>query len=100
MDSVTIKFFGLSKLGFGIVENGGGCGAGEIFVGETAVAAGNIDKVVAMGGQKFAQGKAVGRVFVFAVGVFPEDFFVVITVVIGDDIFASRGWGSLFFHII
>lgn len=43
-------------------------------------------------GQEFADGEAVGQVLVFAVGVFPEDFLVIVAVVVGDDF----GRGSCF----
>lgn len=36
-------------------------------------------------GQELADGEAVGQVLVSAVGVFPEDFFVIVAVIVGDD---------------
>ena len=41
-------------------------------------------------GQELADSEAVSQVFVSAVGVFPEDFFVIVAVVVGDD-FGGRG---------
>ncbi len=85
-DFVAVELFGLGEFGLGIIENGGGFGAGKVFVGEAAVATGNIDKFIHIFGQKSTDGEAVGGVFVFAVSIFPEDFFIIVAVVIGDDV--------------
>ena len=82
----TVKFPGLGEFGFGVVEEGGGVGAGEVLVGEASIAAGDVDEGAHVLGEEFADGDAVGEVLVFAVGVFPEDFFVIIAVVVGDDL--------------
>lgn len=85
----TVKFPGLGEFGFGVVEEGGGVSAGEVLVGEASVAAGDVDEGAHVLGEKLADGDAVGEVLVFAVGVFPEDFFVIIAVVVGDDLGGS-----------
>lgn len=85
LEAVTVDFAGLGELGFGVVKEGGGGGAREVFVGEAPVAAGNIHEGFHMLGQELADGEAVSQVLVFAVGVFPEDFFVIVAVVVGDD---------------
>lgn len=85
----TVKFPGLGEFGFGVVEEGGGVGAGEVLVGEASVAAGDVDEGAHVLGEELADGDAVGEVLVFAVGVFPEDFFVIIAVVVGDDLGGS-----------
>lgn len=48
MDFVAIEFLGLGEFGFRIVKNGGGFGAGKIFVGEAAVTAGDVNEFVHM----------------------------------------------------
>ena len=85
----TVKLPGLGEFGFGVVEEGGGVGAGEVLVGEASVAAGDVDEGAHVLGEELADGDAVGEVLVFAVGVFPEDFFVIIAVVVGDDLGGS-----------
>lgn len=85
LEAVAVDFAGLGELGFGVVKEGGGGGAREVFVGEAPVAAGNIHEGLHMLGQELADGEAVSQVLVFAVGVFPEDFFVIVAVVVGDD---------------
>lgn len=85
LEAVAVDFAGLGELGFGVVKEGGGGGAREVFVGEAPVAAGNVHEGFHMLGQEFADSEAVSQVLVFAVGVFPEDFFVIIAVIVGDD---------------
>lgn len=53
-DFVAVKVFSLGELGLGIVKNGGDFGAGDVFVGEAPVAAGNVDELVAVSGEEFA----------------------------------------------
>lgn len=90
LEAVAVDFVGLGELGFGVVKEGGGGGARQVFVGETPVAASNVHEGLHMLGQELADGEAVSQVLVFAVGVFPEDFFVIVAVVVGDD-FGGRG---------
>ena len=85
LEAVAIDFAGLGEFGFGVVKESGGGGAGEVFVGEAPITAGNIHEGFHMLGQELADSEAVGQILVFAVGVFPEDFFVIVAVVVGDD---------------
>ena len=84
-DFVAVFFLGVGEFGFGVVEDGGVGGAGEVFVGEAAIATGDVDEVIHGFGEEFADGEAVGEVFVVAFAVFPEEFFVIVAVVVGDD---------------
>ena len=81
----AVKFPGLGEFGFGVVEESGGVGAGEVLVGKASIAAGDVDERAHVLGEELADGDAIGEVLVFAVGVFPEDFFVIVAVVVGDD---------------
>ena len=88
----AVKFPGLGEFGFGVVKESGGGGAGEVFVGEAPITAGNVYESLHMLGQELADSEAVGQVFVFAVGVLPEDFFVVVAVVVGDNLGSRSRW--------
>lgn len=92
LEAVAIDFAGLGEFGFGVVKESGGGGAGEVFVGEAPITAGNVYESLHMLGQELADSEAVGQVFVFAVGVLPEDFFVVVAVVVGDNLGSRSRW--------
>lgn len=91
VDFVAVEVVGLGELGLGVVEESGNLRAVEILVGEATVAAGNIDKSIHLVREKAANREAVGHVFVFAVGVFPENLFVIVAVVISDNFFRRLG---------
>ena len=91
VDFVAVEVVGLGELGLGVVEESGNLRAVEVFVGEATVAAGNIDKSIHLLREKAANREAVGHVFVFAVGVFPENLFVIVAVVISDNFFRRLG---------
>ncbi len=91
VDFVAVEVVGLGELGLGIVEESSNLRTVEIFVGETTVTASDIDKSIHLLREKAANREAVGHVFVFAVGVFPENLFVIIAVVIGDNFFRRLG---------
>ena len=85
LEAVAVDFAGLGELGFGVVKEGGRGGAREVFVGETTITTSNIYKSVHVSGEELANSKTVSQVLVFAVGVFPEDFFIIVAVIVGDD---------------
>jgi len=91
VDFVAVEVVGLGELGLGVVKEGGNLRAVEILVGEATVAAGDIDKSIHLLRKKAANREAVGHVFIFAVGVFPENLFVIVAVVISDNFFRRLG---------
>lgn len=95
LDFVTVEVFGLGELGFGIVEEGGGFCAVQVFVGEATIAASDIDKSIHSLRKETADGEAVGHVFVFAVGIFPENLFIIIAIIISNNFFVGSFAGGL-----
>lgn len=94
LDFVAVEVVSLGELSFGIVEEGGDFCAVQIFVGEATVAASNVDKSIHLFWEETANSETVSHVFVFAVGVFPEDFLIIIAVIVGDDFFAGSFVGT------
>ena len=62
-------------------------GAFQIFISEATVATADVGEFFHALREELADSHAVGLVFVFAVGVFPKDFLVIITVIIGNYFF-------------
>lgn len=95
LDFVAVEVFGLGKLSFGIVEEGGGFCAVQVFVGEATIAASYIDKSIHSLRKETADGEAVSHVFVFAVGIFPENLFIIIAIIISNNFFIGSFAGGL-----
>ena len=84
-NAVTKFFLGLVEFSLGIIKKSSNFCAVKIFFSEATVTSSNINEGIHFGWEKPADGKTVRHVFIFSICIFPEDFFIIIAVIIGND---------------
>ena len=85
INTVTKFFFSLIKLSLRVIKKSSGFSAIKIFFGETTVATSDIYKSIHLARKKTPNCETVCHIFIFTIGIFPEDFFIIIAIIVGND---------------